>query len=976
MSDPFDTAGMRARVLDTWAASPERFREDANAEEDLALGGYRDRLLVELAQNAADAAAHAGVRGLLRLRLVDGCLVAANTGAPLDAAGVSALASLRASAKRAGGTVGRFGVGFAAVLAVTDSPEIASRDGGVRFSAADTRQDVAGIASLTAEVARRGGAVPVLRLPRLLADPPPEGFASEVRLPLRPAAVPVVQAALDAIDASILLALPALARIEVNGRVIERGGTDPDVEIRDNGVSTRWEVVRADGMLPPELLADRPIEEREHPVWSVLWAVPAAGLAGRQVIYAPTPSDEPLSLPARLVASFPLGPDRRHVAPGPLTDWLVERAADTYVDLVRALSDDPDMLRLVPQPGLAAAALDAALSAAVLARLRALAWLPGKVAAPAARVLAVGLEAAVPLLIDVIPGLLPAPWSARPARRPLQALGVRRLAVAEVVDAVAGIARPPAWWRDLYAALADDPDREALASLPVPLADGRLVTGPRGVLLPEPGLAVGGLAALDVRIAHPDAVHPLLERLGGMPASPVSVLSDERVRAQIEQSLDDPVLDHQAPDAVPGPLAEAVLTLVAAADIAPGRLPWLADLPLPGEDGELYPAGELLLPGCPLASVFVDDAPFGVVATDVVERWGAGVLGAVGVLSTFAVLRAPDADAPEHDLDGEQDYLDEVLEERPGMIEELTAVRDLELVDPASWGLALPMLAAEPLRSALTTDAVVSPGGRRVPSYPRWWLARHRVLDGRRPRDLRVAAAADLAGLYDVAPGSDAELQRLLGCRTSLDDVLSDADGALDLLDRLGDPGRQCPATTLRVAYRRLADLLGDVDPPELVRVAPDLVLPAAEVVVLDAPYVLPLLGALEPVSGGSAVADLLDLPLASEVAGEVGGVIGVVTAERRWVDVQGAVLAAARLGGEPPEATVRVHTSLTVSGTPVNWWPDGPVDHVDAAAGACARGRALAWRMGRWELRAAAVEALAAADGDRQRLQAEDAAS
>ena len=66
-NDPFSTAALRSRVLDAWAASPARFREDANAEEDYALGGYRDRVVVELAQNAADAAARAGVPGRLRL---------------------------------------------------------------------------------------------------------------------------------------------------------------------------------------------------------------------------------------------------------------------------------------------------------------------------------------------------------------------------------------------------------------------------------------------------------------------------------------------------------------------------------------------------------------------------------------------------------------------------------------------------------------------------------------------------------------------------------------------------------------------------------------------------------------------------------------------------------------------------------------------------------------------------------------------
>lgn len=81
-ADPFGTSRLRRGVLDAWATSPARFREDANAEEDLVLGGYRDRLVVELAQNAADAAARAGTPGRLRLTLRDGVLVAANTGAP------------------------------------------------------------------------------------------------------------------------------------------------------------------------------------------------------------------------------------------------------------------------------------------------------------------------------------------------------------------------------------------------------------------------------------------------------------------------------------------------------------------------------------------------------------------------------------------------------------------------------------------------------------------------------------------------------------------------------------------------------------------------------------------------------------------------------------------------------------------------------------------------------------------------------
>src|SRR3954471_14975373 len=148
-ADPFGTARIRRRVLAAWSVDPARFREDANAEEDLVRGSYRDRLLVELAQNAADAALRAGVAGRLRLELSGETLRAANTGAPLDAAGVLGLATLRASGKRDEvGTVGRFGVGFAAVLAVSDEPALVSTTGGVRFSAARTRDEVAALPDL------------------------------------------------------------------------------------------------------------------------------------------------------------------------------------------------------------------------------------------------------------------------------------------------------------------------------------------------------------------------------------------------------------------------------------------------------------------------------------------------------------------------------------------------------------------------------------------------------------------------------------------------------------------------------------------------------------------------------------------------------------------------------------------------------------------------------------------------------------
>jgi hypothetical protein len=1052
--DPFGTEALRRRVLAGWEAAPARFREDANAEEDLVHGAYRDRLLIELAQNAADAAGRAGDPGVLRLSIVDGELRAANTGAPLDAAGVEALATLRASAKRDADTVGRFGVGFAAVLAVSDAPVLVSTTGGVRFSAADTRAEVERLPSLADELRRRDGQVPVLRLPWSATGAPPPGFATEVRLPLRPAAEPVVRSALADLDATVLLALPGLSRIELPDRTLIREPAGAGVVVlRDGDRARRWWVRSASGTVPADLLAQRPVEERERAGWSVRWAVPIdrggtpQPLPGRGVVHAPTPSDEPVSLPARLLATFPLGPDRRHVAPGPITDLLVKHGAAAYAALVAELPPTPDLLALVPRPTLAAAPLDAALCRAALAALRETTWLPTAAGAEdvgagdaaemggmtVAGVLlrpggatkpgdAVETSGGVPLadgadadgdatatsvarrvapgeavVVDaagdglvaalraVLPGLLPAEWSRRHDAPALNALGVRRLSTADVVELVSGLDRPARWWRALYAGLADVPDREALGAIRVPLADGRLVTGARGLLLPEPGLpveAAAAVAALGLRVVHPDAVHPLLERLGAVPASPRALLADDRVRAAVEASYHD-----EDPESV----AEAVLALVTTAGVEPGELPWLGELALPGADGDWYPATELLLPGSALAEVIRPDAPFGVVPVAWVERWGADALRAVGVLETFAVLRVTEAEIEprlaEHDLDGEADWYEAVLDRLPPQpvpprLDELVAVRDLDLVRADAWHLALPMVAA--LRGVIDRSTVVLADGRRVlvPSYTRWWLATHPVLEGRRPDRLRLASATDLDGLYDVASG-DRDLLELAGCLAGLPDVLDDVDRAAELLHRLGDPGRTVPAATLRDVHPRLAFALDgyEADVPGTVRIAPDRVVAREQAVVLDAPYLLPLLGGRAAVPSADApgpVADLLGLPFASELSGldsDPSAVDDEAGARRlRWADVPGAALAAERCGASLPDGEVAVHVRLTVAGgVAVPWWPGGAgLDHVDAAAGAAALGRALAWRLGRWEARTAAAEAFAR-PVDADALRAED---
>ncbi|WP_030787820.1 sacsin N-terminal ATP-binding-like domain-containing protein [Streptomyces sp. NRRL S-920] len=1008
-TDPFGTARLRRGVLDAWAAAPARFREDANAEEDLALGGYRDRLVVELAQNASDAAARAGVPGRLALTLRDGVLAAANRGAPLDAAGVESLSTLRASAKREesrdqkGQSVGRFGVGFAAVLAVSDEPAVVGRTGGVRWSLSEARELAAETArfspGLGDEIRRRDGHVPLLRLPLAAEGIAPEGYDTVVILPLRDAAAEdLVARLLGEVDDALLLALPGLEEVSIETpdgatRTLRRRTEAPYTVVEDSrDGTTRWRTVSRQGALDAALLKDRPVEERLRPHWSVTWAVPAdsAGAPERPrttpVVHAPTPSDEPLGVPALLIASFPLDTARRHAAPGPLTDFLVERAADAYVELLgdwRPVGEE--IIALVPGP-LGRSELDGALRQAVLERLPRTAFLPPalprgeededglpETLRPRDAEVVEGAGAdTVRVLAEVLPSLLPAGLE---RRAELRTLGVARVPLTEAIDRLAGLEREPDWWRRLYDTLAGvDPER--LSGLPVPLADRRTTIGPRQVLLPAPGdeRDPASLARLGLKVAHPDAAHPLLEKLGALPATPRAVLTTPQVRAAVAASLDDDTWDEDALDAEE--LADVVLALVRDANLAPGDEPWLAALALPDEDGELAPAGELVLPGSDFAAVMREDE-LALADQELTERWGEQPLAACGVLATFALVRATDVvldpdelepregDFAEPDdaglLDAVDVWCEDLLDRLPDtpvppVATEIVAVRDLDLVDDECWPQALAMLSRPPLRDALTQPLrVLLPDGttQSVRPYTAWWLRGHPVLDGRRPAGLRAEGGDPLlVGLYDAADASgfgDEQVLRALGVRTSVAALLEEPGGAAELLDRLADPERTVSPGQLHALYGALADLDPErVTLPDELRAVVDgevVVVDAADAVVADAPDLLPLADgvALLPVEPRRAgdLAELFQVRRLSETAAVDPAGQGVERAVPEPVRIL--------LGATTPRTYVE-HDELIAGGVELDWrrTPDGTV-HAATLEGVAA---GLAWAAGQWPRR------------------------
>ena len=105
---------------------------------------------------------------------------------------------------------------------------------------------------MAGELARRSGQLPVLRLPFAATGAPPEGFATAVTLPLRDeAAIRLVERLLAETGAALLLALPALARVEIEvageTRVLTAEHDGDGAIITVDGAVGRWRTAETGG---------------------------------------------------------------------------------------------------------------------------------------------------------------------------------------------------------------------------------------------------------------------------------------------------------------------------------------------------------------------------------------------------------------------------------------------------------------------------------------------------------------------------------------------------------------------------------------------------------------------------------------------------------------------------------------------------------------------------------------------------------
>ncbi|WP_083708812.1 sacsin N-terminal ATP-binding-like domain-containing protein [Microbacterium sp. RU1D] len=250
------------RAIGSYRADPKLIVEHANLEESIRVGGYANRTLLELVQNAADAMAGTtpGSDELGRVEIVldpsSKTLYCANSGRGFSKQGLEAMAHAYLSAKR-GDEIGRFGLGFKSVLALTDSPQVLSRSVSFEYNSPIAKTAIREVGS----GARR---LPVLRTATLLdagesiaRDATLGELASWATTVIRlPGILHVdrIQAEMRTFASEFLLFVGAVREIHL--RVLGDQGFETSHVSRDMGLG-RFKIERPDGSGDEWIVGDR-----------------------------------------------------------------------------------------------------------------------------------------------------------------------------------------------------------------------------------------------------------------------------------------------------------------------------------------------------------------------------------------------------------------------------------------------------------------------------------------------------------------------------------------------------------------------------------------------------------------------------------------------------------------------------------------------------------------------------------------------
>lgn len=371
-----------AVVLETYRVDPGLVQEHANGERRITQGGYGDRQLFELVQNAADEIA-AEPGGKLHVVLNGDYLYCANEGEAVTPQGAETILRMGVSRKR-GGQIGRFGVGVKSVLSVSDAPQFFSTSGSFGF---DRHWSAGEIARALGRAGDLDMDTPVLRMARPLdveqerADDPVldkllQWATTVVRLPLLPGAAERLGydinghqrrdgQGIDPFPARFQLFSPHVGQVLLIDHrtmppvrreiTVERKGVHrvlKEVARGQKSITEYWKVFST-AHVPTSDVQDSAGELHNRPELDISWAVPEYtvredGLRtvspGRGQFWAFFPTKYEVSLSGILNAPWKTNEDRQHLLDGNAFNLeLLRAAAELIVETLPRLvpAEDP-----------------------------------------------------------------------------------------------------------------------------------------------------------------------------------------------------------------------------------------------------------------------------------------------------------------------------------------------------------------------------------------------------------------------------------------------------------------------------------------------------------------------------------------------------------------------------------------------------------------------------------------------------------
>lgn len=316
------------RCLDTYRKDARRVEQDAAIETSTAQGGYGRKQLYELIQNGADALL--GSHGRIHVVLTHECLYIANEGKPLTSDGVNSLMASHLSRKR-GDEIGRFGLGFKSVVAISDRPQIISRSVSIGFDRERARARIADLVP--------NGPYPMLRLaepldPYRIADEDPvldelmKWATTVVRIPLLKGYDDLASDVRE-FPAEFLLFSPHATELSLEDRpagvrrVIRVTEVDGgSLTLDDDGTPSTWRVAVAQHRPSKAALEDAG-ELAHRDAISVWWAVPMQGRAAVGRFWAFFPTEDRTTLSGIVNAPWKMGDDRRNLLPGRFNEEIL-----------------------------------------------------------------------------------------------------------------------------------------------------------------------------------------------------------------------------------------------------------------------------------------------------------------------------------------------------------------------------------------------------------------------------------------------------------------------------------------------------------------------------------------------------------------------------------------------------------------------------------------------------------------------------